>query len=55
MRQDSHMGQLVPSAYADLLVVAGDPTQELSMLADPARGIRLLMQGGRTVRSSLAA
>ena len=54
MRQDSHIGQLIPGAWADLLVVEGDPTQELSMLAEPNRGIRLLMQGGRTVRSSLA-
>lgn len=55
MRQERHIGQLVPGAWADLLVVDGDPTQDLSPLADPARGIRLLMQGGRTVRSSLPA
>ena len=54
MRQEDHIGQLIPGAWADLLVVDGDPTQDLAVLADPARGIRLLMQGGRTVRSSLA-
>ena len=53
MRQDSHIGQLVPGAFADLLVVDGDPTQDLAPLAEPERGIRLLMQGGRTVRSSI--
>ena len=36
---------------ADLLVVDGDPTTSLAMLTAPDTGIRLLMQGGRTVRS----
>jgi len=55
MRQEAHIGQLVPGAWADLLIVDGDPTQDLAPLGDPAQGIRLLMQGGRTVRSSLGA
>jgi imidazolonepropionase-like amidohydrolase len=53
MRQESQIGQLVPGAWADLLVVDGDPTQDLGVLGDDGRGIRLLMQAGRTVRSSL--
>ena len=53
MRQDGLVGELCPGAWADLLIVDGDPTRELSMLTDPQRGIRLLMQGGRVVRNSL--
>lgn len=53
MRQEGQIGQLVAGAFADLLIVDGDPAQELSMLASPATGLRLLMQGGRTVRSTL--
>lgn len=53
MRQEAHVGQLVPGAFADLLIVDGDPAQELAMLAAPATGIRLLMKAGRVVRSSL--
>ena len=49
MRQESRIGQIVPGAYADLIIVEGDPTQGLDMLADPARGIALLMQGGRAI------
>ena len=49
MRQESRIGQIVPGAYADLLIVEGDPTQGLDMLAEPARGIALLMQGGRAI------
>lgn len=55
MRQEGRIGELVAGAYADLVIVEGDPTQELSMLTRPEEGIRLVMQGGRTVRSSLAA
>jgi imidazolonepropionase-like amidohydrolase len=54
MRQEGRIGELVAGAFADLLIVDGDPTRELSMLAEPARGIRLLMQGGRVVRDTLA-
>ena len=53
LRQEGRLGELVPGAWADLLVVDGDPTRGLSMLAEPATGIRLLMQAGRVVRSSL--
>ena len=53
MRQEAHIGQLVPGAFADLLIVDGDPTQDLAPLADPERGIRLLMKAGRVYRNSL--
>jgi len=47
MRQEGQLGELRPGAWADLLVVDGDPTQELSMLSDPQRGPRLVMKAGR--------
>ena len=53
MRAEADIGQLVPGAWADLLVVDGDPTVNLTMLTAPDTGIRMLMQAGRTVRSSL--
>ena len=55
MRQEGRIGQLVQGAFADLLIVDGDPTRELSMLAEPERGIRLVMQGGRIVREPARA
>ena len=55
MRQEGQIGQLVPGAYADLLIVDGDPTRDVSMLAEPARGIRLILQGGRVCRDRLTA
>lgn len=53
MRQEGQIGQLVDGAWADLLVVEGDPTRSLAMLVNPADGVRLVMKGGRIVRSSL--
>jgi len=50
MRQEAHIGQIVPGAFADLLVVDGDPLQSLAMLAAPTDGILLIMQGGRVVK-----
>jgi imidazolonepropionase-like amidohydrolase len=50
MGREREIGQLVAGAWADLLVVDGDPTVDLTPLAEPAQGIRLLMQGGRIVR-----
>ena len=55
MRQEGQIGELVPGAWADLLVVDGDPTQELSMLTQPEQGIRLIMQAGRVVLDRLQA
>ena len=50
MGREREIGQLVPGAWADLLVVDGDPTVDLTPLVEPAQSIRLLMQGGRIVR-----
>ncbi len=55
LRQEGQFGAIVPGAWADLLIVDGDPTRDVSMLAEPERGIRLILQGGRVVRDTLAA
>lgn len=54
MRLEGQVGSLVPGAFADLLVVDGDPTRDAGVLAQPDTSIALLMQGGRTLRSRLA-
>jgi imidazolonepropionase-like amidohydrolase len=41
------LGQLVPGAFADLLVVDGDPLADLSCLAGQGERIALVMKGGR--------
>jgi imidazolonepropionase-like amidohydrolase len=49
MRQEGRIGAIVPGAWADLLIVDGDPQAGLQMLARPGTGILLILQGGRTV------
>jgi imidazolonepropionase-like amidohydrolase len=55
MRLEGQVGQITAGAFADLLVVDGDPTESLAMLGDARAGLRLVMQGGRVVRERPAA
>jgi imidazolonepropionase-like amidohydrolase len=54
MRQEAYVGRIAVGAYADLLLVEGDPALGLDMLAEPERGIRLLMQAGRVISERLS-
>lgn len=53
LREEGRLGELVAGAWADVLLVDGDPTRELSMLAAPDEGVRLIVQGGRLVKNVL--
>jgi imidazolonepropionase-like amidohydrolase len=54
MGEEGHLGELLPGAWADVLLVDGDPTRELSMLTRPDEGVRLIVQAGRVVKDALA-
>lgn len=47
------IGCVRPGAYADLLVVNGDPTRDISILAEPATGLSLIMSRGSLVKNIL--
>jgi imidazolonepropionase-like amidohydrolase len=53
--RERDIGVVAEGAFADLLIVDGDPTLDLAMLAEPDRGLRVIMQGGRSIRNDLAA
>jgi imidazolonepropionase-like amidohydrolase len=53
MGQEGQLGELVAGAWADVLLVDGDPTRELSMLTRPDEGIRLIVQAGRVISNRL--
>ncbi len=55
MCQDGQVGALVAGAWADLLIVDGDPTAGLGMFSEPETGLRLIMQAGRVVKDTLAS
>ena len=53
MRQERDIGRIQPGAYADLLLIDGDPRRGLAMLEQPEQGVRLVMKAGRIYRNTL--
>ena len=47
------LGVVAPGAIADLLVIDGNPLENVALLAAPERNIRAVVQAGRMHRSSL--
>jgi len=48
------LGVIEPGAYADLLVVAGDPMQDLSLFAEPDKNLVVIMKDGRIHKDARA-
>jgi imidazolonepropionase-like amidohydrolase len=53
LRLEGRVGVVAPGAFADLLVVAGNPLEDLELLGDPARNLRLVVAAGRVHRNEL--
>ena len=53
LRLEGRIGVVAPGASADLLVVDGNPLEDLRVLTDPARHLRLVMAAGRIHRNDL--
>ncbi len=51
MGQEAHIGSIKKGAFADLIVMDGDPTQDIGLMAALPQHLTLLMQGGRVVTS----
>ncbi len=47
LRLEGQVGVVAPGASADLLVVDGDPLQDIGVLTDPQRRLKLVMAQGR--------
>ncbi len=47
LRLEGQVGVVAPGAFADLLVVDGDPLQDIGVLTDPERRLKLVMARGR--------
>jgi imidazolonepropionase-like amidohydrolase len=50
---EGQVGVVAPGALADLLVVDGNPLENLGLLTDPARNLHLVMAAGRVHRNDL--
>jgi imidazolonepropionase-like amidohydrolase len=53
VRQPGKLGELIPGAHADLLVVDGDPYRDISVFLGDGRNIPAIMLNGRFVKNAL--
>ena len=47
------LGCIKIGAYADLLIVEGDPLKDINLLADSGNQLRLIMRGGEIIKNQL--
>ena len=51
--QEGPLGVIKPGAYADLLLVDGNPLEDLSILEDPDRNLVVIMKDGVVYKNTL--
>lgn len=49
------LGRIEADAFADILVVEGNPLEDLSVIGDPERTMKLIMKDGRIHKNTLSA
>lgn len=49
------IGVIEANAFADLLLIDGDPTANIALIADAEKNLKLIMKDGRIYKNSLAA
>jgi imidazolonepropionase-like amidohydrolase len=49
------LGRIEAGAYADILVLDGNPLEDISLIAAPERSMRLIMKDGRIHKNTLSA
>jgi imidazolonepropionase-like amidohydrolase len=52
IRRDHELGLITEGYEADLIAVDGNPLENVRLLAEPERTIRLIVQGGRVVKDA---
>jgi imidazolonepropionase-like amidohydrolase len=55
LRLEGQVGVIRPGAFADLLVLDGNPLEDISILTQPEQRLRLIMSRGRVMRHRLDA
>jgi imidazolonepropionase-like amidohydrolase len=53
LMQRGNLGVIAPGAYADLLVVEGDPLSDVRVMTDPAKNLKLIMKDGVIYKNEL--
>ena len=47
------IGVIEPGAFADILLIAGNPLEDIALIADPARSMKLIMKDGKIFKDTL--
>ena len=55
LQRAGELGELTPGAFADLIVVDGDPFEDLGLFQDEGRHLSAIMKGGRFYKNRLAS
>lgn len=53
LMRGGNLGVIAPGAYADLLVVDGDPLQDVRVMTDPQKNLKLIMKDGVLYKNEL--
>lgn len=51
--QEGRLGVIEAGAYADLLIVDGNPLEDISIMTDPENKLRLIMKDGKVYKNTL--
>ncbi|MFL5052495.1 MAG: amidohydrolase family protein, partial [Xanthobacteraceae bacterium] len=54
LMQKGKLGTISAGAYADLLVVDGNPLTDLGILGDPQKNLKLVMKGGVIYKNEIS-
>jgi imidazolonepropionase-like amidohydrolase len=55
LRMENEVGVIAPGAYADLLIVNGNPLDSIDVLADPETHLQLVMKAGQIFTDRLSS
>ena len=51
--QEGELGVIKEGAYADLIIVDGNPLQNLDLVADPENNFKVIMKDGKVYKNTL--
>ncbi len=51
--QEGPLGVIKPGAYADIILVDGNPLEDISLLGDPEKNLKVIMKDGKIYKNTL--
>jgi imidazolonepropionase-like amidohydrolase len=51
--KEGELGVIKPGAYADLLIVDGNPLEDIKLLGNPEKNLKLIMKDGKVYKNTL--